>query len=800
MDKLWMDVRYAFRTFAKNPAFALGAILVLALGVGATTAIFSVVNAVLIRPLPYRDPARLVAISTAYRRAGVARTFPTVSLNQVEAWRAQSRTLESIGSFVFTALPATVGPRAMFLVSIGADPELLRTLGVQPQLGRGLIGSGSRQPDPSVLISNRLWKDAFQSDPHVIGRSIVLDGDASVVAGVLPASFQFPRADSSFWPEDPDVILPIANMADGWGRDSTQWFAIGRVKPGVSFAQADSELRAIFAHETSGDPVFRGLYSRIAPLDAETTAAVRPALVLTLGISLVLLLIACSNIMNLLFSRAAQRGHEMALRKAVGATSWRLVRQMLTESACLTFLSGALGVALANLTLDALVAASPAHLPLSGAVVIDWRVLAFALLVCVLASVVAGVLPAIHRSRNDAPLVSGSRTAGNRAVLRFQRVLMVTQIALGVGLLAAGGLLAHSLYRLSSVNAGFRTHDTIGFELAFPSGHPKEAPQLYRRILDATRSVPGVISAGWITNLPPETRAGVFAQFSVVGATSAARTFCNFQVISEDYFKTAGIPIVGGRDITRADSAASLKIAVINVALARQYFRDANPLGRSIIVNHNDPLQIVGIVPDTHDRGLDAKTPPSVYVPYTQFAFAYGAVMARVAGPPEAILPAVQRALAAAAPDVPIKSLATIESRLLKTLDAPRFYAMIAVACALMATLFVTLGLYGVISYGVSRRTAEIGIRVALGASREKIVRGVLLEGLKMSVTGVLLGVGLSLAGTRLLRTLLFEIKPIDPATLAVAAALVIAVTLSASYFPARRASRVEPMVALRCD
>ena len=795
------DIRYSIRTLSKNPGFCAIAILVLALGIGATTAIFSVVNAVLIRPLPYQDPSRLVAFSSTMRRGAVDRSFPTVSLNEVEQWRDQSRSLAAAGSFVFSALPVHIGSQSHFLVAIGADPELLDTLGIQPAFGHNLPGRGSTQKAPDVLISHRLWSQAFASDPQVLGRSINMDGEPAIVAGVLPAGFQFPRSDSSYFSEAPDLIFSVANIADSWGRDSTQWFAIGRLRPGVTLAQADAEIQTITARLATTNPSLRGMSARLAPLAADTTASVRPALELTLGISVVLLLIACTNIMNLLFSRAAQRGREMAVRKALGAGTWRLTRQMLCESACLTFLAGVLGIALADLVLNTLVALSPAHLPISGRVEIDWTVLGFAFLVCAAASLFAGVLPALHRSLQSDTAIGTTRTAGSRALLHFQRALMVTQIALGVGLLAAAGLLTHSLLRLSSVDPGFRTQGTLAFEVAFPSGRPGESVRLNQRLLDATRAVPGVISAGWITNPPPETRAGVFIPLTIVGS-GAGRAFCNFQVSSEDYFQTAGIALSRGRDFDAADSDAAPRVAIINEALARQYFRDVDPIGRHIIAawdGQND-RRIVGMIRDIHDRGLDSKTVPTVYVPYRQFSLAYGGIMVRTEGAPESLIPEIRRRVAQVDPTIAVRNFSSVAARLRGTLDAPGFYTILAVSCALMAILFVTLGLYGVISHAVSRRTSEIGIRMALGAARQEILGQVLWQGLQLAAVGVVLGVALSLAGTRLLRTLLFEIKPIDPATLALAAILVVLVTLAASYLPARRASRVDPMVALRYE
>ncbi len=814
---LRQDVLYGLRTLRKNPGFAVIAVLVLALGIGATTSIFSVVNAVLIRPLPYKDPARLVAISSLYHQGGVIHDYPTVSLNEVEAWRRESRSLDSIGSFVFSAFPVRVGEQSMFLVAIGADPELLTTLGVDPMLGRNFSGTGSTRKDPSVIISRKVWVEAFHSDPATIGRTMLLDGDLFTVTGVLPGTFQFPRTEISFSPESPDILLPIANIADIWGRDSTEWIAIGRLKTGVNLTQAETELRTITSHMPGLDPNLPGLSVRVAKLDAVTTSSVRPALLLMLGISVVLLLIACTNIMNLLFSRAAARGHEMAIRKAVGATTGRLVRQMVTESACLTFFGGIIGVGLASVLLDALVSLSPSHLPISGHVEIDLTVLAFAFLVSGFAAFVAGIFPALHRSRQTENLIhTGTRTSGGRALARFQRALMVTQMALGMGLLAAAGLLAHSLLRLSSVDPGFRTAGVLGFELAIPSDHSEDAKsselianqtkRLFQRVLEDTSSIPGVQSAGWITNLPPEPISGMYMPVSIAGpegGISKSKSYCNFQVTSEDYFQTVGVPLVRGRNFAFADIQGAPPVVIVNETFARRFFGAKDALGQRIVTVFNPedgPREIVGILKDTHDRGLNAKTIPTVYVPYKQFVQAYGSIVVRTDLPPGTIFPEIRRRVAKIDPSVALKNFTTIRARIYKTLDEPRFYTVMAGACALMAVLFVTLGLYGVVSYSVARRTSEIGIRMALGAPQNAILRGVLWQGLRMAAFGIAIGLAFSLATTRILTKLLFEIKPNDPATLAVAAGLVLMVTLAASYVPALRASRVDPIVALRYE
>ena len=504
------------------------------------------------------------------------------------------------------------------------------------------------------------------------------------------------------------------------------------------------------------DKGMRGMSARLSALGAETTGAVRSALLITFAISVVLLLTACANIMNLLFSRAADRGREIAVRKAVGATTWRLLRQMLVESACLTFFAGAIGVALARVALDALVGLSPAHLPVSGRIEIDWAVLSFAFLVCAGAAILAGVWPALHRSRQSETLIATTRSSASRSLLRFQRGLMVAQIALGVGLLAAAGLLAHSLFRLSSVNPGFRTQDVIAFELSFsstPAERLVSTGGFSRRRAQSPESFPPAGSPIRRPNAP----ASLCRSRSPGPPRAPARS-----AISRSPAKTISKPPASpwpAAATSARPTAGAPFVAIINDTLARQYFPNGDPLGRRIttMFDGSNAREIIGVIHDIHDRGLNAKPVATVYVPYGQFTLGYGGVVARAAGSPESIIPEIRRRMALVDPTVPLKNLTTIKARLRRTLDAPRFYTILAVACAVMAVLFVTLGLYGVISYGVSRRTSEIGIRMALGAPRESILRGVLGQGLAMAAAGVALGIAISLAGTACSRRCCFR-------------------------------------------
>ncbi|MGH9409822.1 MAG: ABC transporter permease [Vicinamibacterales bacterium] len=795
------DIRYAMRAMKHSPGFAALGVLILGLGIGSTTAVFSIVNAALLRPLPYADPSRLVAL---FRITPGSTREGAVALRDVEAWRRQSRSLSALGSFVFTELPVSTGTESYSLVTAAVDPELLRTLGVQPMLGANFSGSGSTEPDRSAIVTYRFWRDALGADRGAVGRTIVVNGSRYTLDGVLPASFQFPRADASFFDKDVDLLIPVVNIADQWGRDNSQWFVIGRLGGSVTEAQAQTELAAIDGRiprpAASGTP--RAV--RMSALSDLTTRGVRSALLLTFGISIVLLLIACVNVMSLWFSKAAARAREIAIRKAIGAGLGRLLRQMIIESACLTFSAGVLGVLLAMAFQNALVSLSPFHLPITGRIDIDARVLAFTLAMCAAAAVVSGVLPALHSSRDRDHLLSGSgtRTSGGRLFARVQRVLTTAQVALGLALLTSAGLLINSLWRLSDVNPGFRSHDVVGFTFDVPSDHPRDQiPALYTRMLDGIGALPGVQSVGLVNFLPPEQRKGVFVPVTIEGeaADPAHRAFCNFAMTSDGYFATLGIPLVTGRGFTDADSSASAPVAIVNDVFVKRFFPDGRVLGRRITTAFDGrPREIVGVIGAMRDRGLSAASVPAVYAPFRQFAFGYGSIAVRASVPPSTLVPAIRARIAQIDRSVPLQNFETLDDRLRRSLGEPRFYTVIAATCAGFAIFFVALGLYGVMAYSVSRRTREIGVRVAVGAQPSAIRRMILGQGLAVGVSGAAIGAALSFWLTRLLRGLLFEVKPADPLTFAASIGLVIGVTLLACYVPARRASRVDPIVALR--
>ena len=801
MDTMIQDVRFAIRTLRNNPGFSIVAVLVLALGIGATTAVFSVFNAVLLRPLPYKDPSRLVAVSSFYRPEN--RGSRVVVQADIDEFRKNTRTLASIGAFFYTQLPIRVGTQSYSPVTALMDPQFLRTLGNELAMGSFFDPDAKPGADATIIISHAFWTDAFRADPAVIGRPVVVDGEAYTVRGVLAADFQFPRADASYF--DRPIALLMPAYAPFLAR-SRQWFGIARLNADATIEQAQAELQGMAEELSRQFKEKQGWSVRLTPLAEETTRTSREALLIVLGISFVLLLIASTNLMNLFFSRGVSRLREMSIRKAIGSTTGRLIRQLLTESLCLAILGGAGGVVIAAFAIDGLVALSPIYMPVTQKIGIDATVLAFTSAICIAAALAAGFFPALHvSSKTDEAVRSpGMRATTGRVLARVQQGLCITQMALGMALLAGAGLLANSLWRLNTVDSGFQSDRIVGFNLSVPNDQEMDQRKLfYARALDEVRSIPGVSGAGLISFLPPEIRAGVFMGLTLdePAQKDAPPRVINTLISSEGYFSTMHMPVVRGRDFTSSDNAKSQPVIIVNEALVRRYFVNTDPVGRRIGTGFDGskPVrEIIGVVKDSRDRGLGRDPIPTVYIPFPQFALPYGAIALRTEVPPQNVIPEIRSRLNRLSPDVPLSDFQMLNDRIYQSLREPRFYTMMAGVCALMAVLFVTLGLYGIVAYSVSRRTFEFGIRMAVGAQRGMILKLVLGQGLRMAAAGVLVGVGLSLALTRFLTGLLFQVKPIDPPTLAVAALLVVLVTLVASYVPARRASRVNPIVALR--
>jgi putative ABC transport system permease protein len=808
MSSFWQDVRFGFRILTTQGRFTLVAVILLALGVGTPTIVFSVVNATLLRPLPYHDPERLVAITSVFRAAGQPDTSAArVTLDEIERWRPEVGRISSMGAFAYTQIPIRVGNQAFSPVTALMDAHFLPTLEVPLAMGSWFADDPSA--GQTAIISYRLWRAAFAADAGAIGRTFLVDGTPHVLRGVLGEHFQFPRADASYYPEAVDLLLPPSSIP-GFPASARQWWGIARLAPGSTIADAVSELQGIARPSAAAETGDRAWLPVLAPLDQETTRTARQPLLILLGISAVLLLIAATNLMNLLFARGIARLREMAIRRAVGSSTLRIVRQMLTESLLLALAGGVAGLWITALTIRGLVSMSPVHLPVSGSVSIDWRVLLFSFGICVVASVAASLVPALYvstRSR-DAIRGAGLRGSAGGGVARIQRALCVAQIALGVALLTSAGLLANSLWTLASVDPGFRTERILGFNLSIPTGtSPETRSQFYARALEEVRSIPGVEQAGLISFLPPETRAGVFMGLAIEGAPPPAPgerpPVVNTLVASGSYFSTVDMRIVRGRNIEPSDRPETRPVILVNEALVRRWFAGVDPIGRRVGTGFDglEPVrEIVGVVADARDRGLGRAAIPTVYLPFEQFSLPYGSIAIRTATAADRIVPVIRERLARIDPAVPLTGFQMLNDRLGESLREPRFYTVIAAAAAILAVCFVTFGLYGLISYSVSRRTAELGLRIAVGADPRTILRMVLRQGLGLGVLGVSVGLALAALTTRWLESLLFGVQPLDALTFTTAAVIALVVTVAAAYGPARRASRVDPLVALRYE
>lgn len=794
MDSIRQDIRFAFRALRRDLGFACVAVVILGLGVGTATAIVAVVNAVLLKPLPYAEPSRLVAVTSVFRPEAENRAVDTVSLTDTWAWREQSKTIESISGFFFTRVAVRVNETAHYPDTLVVDRELFSTLGTLPALGTNF--EPGRGPDDTLIISHAFWQRAFGGEPDVVGKPIDLSGSPRTIRGVLPADFELPRTDARLYRAPIDLFMPAVQDFGGRG-----FWGIARLAPNVSVEQAQAELRNIDAALSPDE-----WSVRLAPLAEERTRAAQRPLAIFVAIGAVLLLIMCTNLVNLLLARNVRRTQEMSIRRAVGATGSRLWRQQLTESLCLAWLGGTAGIAIAAVGIRLIEALSPLRLPITQGITLDWRVLGFAVALSALAMLLVGFLPAAFANR----LSSGSSkaAAGLRARVfpQAQKALTVAQVGISIGLLAAAGVLAHSLWRLNTIERGFDTERVLGFQLTIP-GQQSATPVFVDRALEAIASIPGVDSAGFITFLPPETWSGHFRAFHFDGpppqGVAAGNTAANTMMASADYFATVGMSALQGRLFDATDDADSPRVMIVNEAFATAFFAQQDPVGRRLISTFDEGTvarEIVGVVNDTRDRGMNQEPLPTIYLPYQQGMLPYGAIALRSAVPPSALIGEVRQRLNAIRADVPLVDFQTLGERVQVSLREPRFYVFLAALCAAMAVLFAGVGLYGVVAYSVSARTTELGLRMALGSSRARILGLILRQGATMAAIGAALGLLLAFGSMRGLASLLFEVSPLDPPTLAASVVFVVAVALVAAFVPAWRACRLSPMTALRYE
>jgi putative ABC transport system permease protein len=801
MQTLWQDLRYAVRMLLKNPGFTLIAVITLALGVGATTAIFSVVNAVLLRPLPFSDSERLVDLNETFKH-GSGSGLGSVSVPTLEDWQRQSDVFQGIASYWFTNFNLQLGDNPQRVSGVNVSANYFNVLGVSPALGRAFLpGEDSAGNDRVVILSDGLWRSSFNADPRIINRQVPLNGQNYTVVGVMPPDLASLYRSVQLWSP---LVFTEKEHGD---RGNHKYSVIGRLKPGITLTQAREQMDVIARRLEQQYQKYQNGRGVSVTLVEERVANLRPALLMMMAAVGFVLLIACTNVANLLLARAAGRYREIAIRSALGAGSLRLVRQFLTEGLLLSILGGTLGVGLAWWGIGLLGTLAFPFLPRSQDIRIDSRVLLFTLLVSVGTSVIFGLVPALQSARINVQDALKDRSNSSSLGGWLRSLLVVAEIAAAFVLLIGAGLLIRSFVRLRQVDPGLKTENVMTAKLSLPRekyGDADSATRFDEQVLRRVAGLPGVDAAAIVSHLPVE-EAGFNGDVTIEGKTypNNQGPIAELRVVSPDYFRATSIPLLRGRFFTDQDRGDSQPVVIINETMAKQIWPGEDPIGKRVF---QDPkATVVGIIADVRTYGLANKPFAEIYAPYTLKGFWPDmrwnmrlVVRSRLdeAGLAAALRREVQ-AVDAAQPVYDVRMMDAVIERTM--LDRRLNMTLLAVFAALALTLAL-IGIYGVMSYTVAQQTREIGIRVALGAQSRAILKLVVGRGMFMTSLGLLIGVGASFALTRFIRTLLFGITATDPLTFVGVAVLLITVALLACYIPARRAAKVDPLVALRYE
>jgi putative ABC transport system permease protein len=792
IDTFFQDLRYGVRMLIRNPGFTFIAALTLALGIGANTAIFSIVNPVLLRPLPYYDPQRLFWVTEGFQLFGEENTID----EHYYHWQAESKTFDHLVAYYSGNLYLTGVGEPERLDYVEATANLFPALGVAPQLGRAFTpeerGAGSA---PVAILSHAFWQRRFGGDPAIIGQSVTLNGRSRQIIGVMPLGFKFIQK--------VDVLLPLTLELPSKNTLSITLKRIfGRLKPGATPEQARSELESI-ARAVGTNPRWGPLQVGVTPLGERLVGHLRRGLLMQFAAVAFILLIACANIANLLLARAGVRQKEMAIRAAMGAGRWRLVRQTLTESLLLSIIGGVGGLLLALLGIKALAPLIPdslSHLKESG---IDGAALGFTFLATLLAGVIAGVIPALQTSQinlNES-LKEGVRGAAfsmSKGARRVSPALVIGELALTLALLAGAGLLIKSFLRARAVDPGYTPRNLLTMTIPLSTGRytPAQKKIFYQELLTRINSLPGVKGAAIEDHLPQAMKGTVGGRPPLPDPKSIS--ILEHKKVSADYFRAMGMRLWAGRGFTEQDNENAPPVVVINETLARRVFPGEDPIGKRSGNRQTDPT-IVGVVADVKRYGPETEARPEIYYPILQDADPGEiSLVIRTAGDPLKLAPAARRQVREINANLPLLDVMSMEQRLAESVEPRRFQMLLFGAFAILSLVIAMVGIYGVISYAVSQRTHEIGIRIALGAQARDILRMVVWRGMRLTLVGVALGLAAALALTRVMKNLLFEVSPTDPATFSIIALLLVSVALVASYVPARRATNVDPLRALR--
>ncbi|HXE34681.1 MAG TPA: ABC transporter permease [Verrucomicrobiae bacterium] len=817
LETLSQDVRFGLRMLRKSPGFTAVAVLTLALGIGATTAVFSLVSAILLKPLPFPNPDQIV-LPELVSPPGVnlgSDYFPW-SQTQFRFLAQDSHPFHAVAAFQNDSFNLTGTDVPSFLDGFRVSAEFFPALGISPALGRGFTAEEDRPGhEYEVVLSDRMWREYFGANRAILGKAVRLNGYAYTVVGVMPAGFVFPRAEelpSSFnFPREAQLWVPLA-IPEAPKNGPSELAVIARVKPGLTIQQAQAGMDLVTKHAEAKDPQWKGWFnSRVVPLTRQVVGDTERPLQLILAAVGIVLLIACSNIANLLLTRSFGRRREFTLRTALGAGRARLIRQLLTESLLIAVSAGAISILLANAGIYFVKTFGPADLPRLREVTLDLPVFAFALCVSLATGILFGLAPAIGATRENLAdsLKEGSQRSGlSPTSPRLRNALLVSQVALALVLVISAGLLTRTFFHLLGANGGFNPDRVLTFQLPLPALKYVDQDHIvvfYQNALGRLRSVPGVQSAGIGETVPMggEGESTVIRMPDHPAATQKELPFANYTIISPGYLSAVGTPVLRGRDFVEADTADSMPVALVNVAMEKKYWPGQSALGKQVGPGsvRLPLLTIVGVVPDVKHISFREETAPEMYVVYTQRQWPSMLnlrVALRTKADPASMTASVREAIHSIDPDLPLAKVATLTTLVDDSLSQPRFAMLLLASFGVLALLLASTGMYGVISYSVAQRTQEIGIRMALGAERRNVFGMVLSQGARLAGLGIALGLVAALGVTRLMASFLYGVQPADPLTFAIVSLLLVGTALLACYLPARGATRVDPLVALR--
>jgi predicted permease len=811
MRTLLQDVRFASRQMAKRPGFTLVIVLTMALGIGANAAIFSVLDAVLLRPLPYPEPQRLIKVWSRFTGIGMPNDQNWVSAPEFRDYQQLNNSFSDLAAIQLGAFNLGVKGSPMRVVGAAVSPSLFGILGAQPMLGRTFLPEEA-QPgrEKEVVLSYGLWRRVFAANPGTIGNTIDIDGVPMTVVGVMPAGFAYPS--------ETEIWGPLAFSPDDLSENSRGGHGLevlGRIKPGLSLAQVQSDMdrvgRTMIEQHKSYPYEKYGFGVILHPLLEETVGDVRPSLLVLMAAVGLVLLIACANIANLLLARSTERQQEMETRMALGASGARLARQMLTESVVLACTGGIVGLAVTPLVLRSLVAIAAKSLPRAVHTSIDLRALALTAAVSVLTGILFGLAPALQAARKSSfdTIKSGRNTEGRRP-RRVRSALVICETAFSVLLVAAAGLLLRSFAKILRVDPGFRPEGVLTMRVALPDAvysKPEQIRGFYSELLDRVQKLPGVRSAGAISGLPLANEGGsgtttIDSQLVPIENTTPE---ADQRVVTDDYFKAIGISLLRGRFFDARDQATTPRVAIIDESLANVFFPNQDPIGKRLHQGgrgQKDPKwdTIVGVVRHVHNRSLETRSRVEVYWPHSQIPFSAMTMAVRTDGNPASLINAIQREVASMDGNLPVYRVNTMSEVMGESLQRRRLALILLAVFAGLALVLASIGIYGVTSYGVAQRKVEIGVRMALGADRGQVLRMMIGSGMGTIAIGLGLGVGLALWLTRLMSGMLFAVHASDPLALGGAALLLMGAALLAIFIPARRATRLSPMAALRYE